>query len=501
MGRVESFLPVSVNRDADSAGIGFFYWRVTLPRGWKPARGAQLSIRGAAMDAGQSLGQAAIRESSAGKVPTHPADDIGTRDERPSLISGKVWSIGWALGDQAIVSGASFLTTIIVARLLGVEEFGRFAIAWLIVLLFQNLHSAAIVGPLITIGAIWPEENRAPYLGALLQQQLVFSAVAAVIVYGGVVASGHWAPGWGLGQLALPIGLMVAAGPLAELVRGDCYAMSRPRNSFQISSLRYAIQLGLLLALLAWEPHWASVSAVLYIAAGAAAFAGLAGVLRWSRVQWSVSAFVLVTKRHWTFSRWLLGSSALVTSRELFANVAVGAVLGLADVGLLRAAQQIVFVVNIPLQGLGRLATAYASRAFSEGGFEGLWRFSRGFVLPYMLGIAALLILIALASPLLVSLVFGAAYAGAVPLLTAFALIMLLYLGRDIFFIVSRALQKTAWECLACLAGAVVSVPLLIPLIDVFGIAGALAGEAIYLAASLVTAGALVRAKGRRPTA
>ena len=33
--------------------------------------------------------------------------------------------INWALADQVVVSGGNFLTTLLLARSLGVEEFGR----------------------------------------------------------------------------------------------------------------------------------------------------------------------------------------------------------------------------------------------------------------------------------------------------------------------------------------------------------------------------------------
>ena len=38
--------------------------------------------------------------------------------------------VNWALADQTMVSGVNFLTGILLARYLGVEEFGRFTLAW-----------------------------------------------------------------------------------------------------------------------------------------------------------------------------------------------------------------------------------------------------------------------------------------------------------------------------------------------------------------------------------
>ena len=38
--------------------------------------------------------------------------------------------VNWALADQTMVSGVNFLTGILLARHLGIEEFGRFTLAW-----------------------------------------------------------------------------------------------------------------------------------------------------------------------------------------------------------------------------------------------------------------------------------------------------------------------------------------------------------------------------------
>ena len=60
--------------------------------------------------------------------------------------------INWALTDQAMVSGVNFLTGIVLARYLGIEEFGRFTLAWMAVLLVNSLQSGLIVQPMMSIG-------------------------------------------------------------------------------------------------------------------------------------------------------------------------------------------------------------------------------------------------------------------------------------------------------------------------------------------------------------
>ena len=65
--------------------------------------------------------------------------------------------INWALADQAMVSGVNFLTAILLARYLGIEEFGRFALAWMVVLFIVNIQYAMIIAPMMSID---PEKRR-----------------------------------------------------------------------------------------------------------------------------------------------------------------------------------------------------------------------------------------------------------------------------------------------------------------------------------------------------
>ncbi len=49
--------------------------------------------------------------------------------------------LNWALADQTMVSGVNFMTGILIARYLGVTEFGRFTLVWMAVLFVNSLQS------------------------------------------------------------------------------------------------------------------------------------------------------------------------------------------------------------------------------------------------------------------------------------------------------------------------------------------------------------------------
>ena len=42
--------------------------------------------------------------------------------------------------DQAVVSGAGFITGVLLARFLGLSSYGVFAMSWLVVLFFGRIH-------------------------------------------------------------------------------------------------------------------------------------------------------------------------------------------------------------------------------------------------------------------------------------------------------------------------------------------------------------------------
>ena len=56
-----------------------------------------------------------------------------------------------ALMDQAVVSGAGFITGVLLARFLGLSSYGVFAMSWLVVLFFGSIQQAFIIAPLQTL--------------------------------------------------------------------------------------------------------------------------------------------------------------------------------------------------------------------------------------------------------------------------------------------------------------------------------------------------------------
>jgi len=112
----------------------------------------------------------------------------------PSLAGGAVTFLRkatngrevWAISDQALVSGTNFLTNVIVARSLGISQFGIFALAWTAMLFFYSLQMALISAPMMSLGPKTPPADRRLYWGSVIMQELLFALACAGLIFVGL---------------------------------------------------------------------------------------------------------------------------------------------------------------------------------------------------------------------------------------------------------------------------------------------------------------------------
>ena len=82
--------------------------------------------------------------------------------------------VNWAIADQAIVSGANFVTGILVARFIGIEEFGQFALAWILLEITLSIQKSLIIMPMMSIGPKHADSEMPAFFGAVIAQQAAF---------------------------------------------------------------------------------------------------------------------------------------------------------------------------------------------------------------------------------------------------------------------------------------------------------------------------------------
>jgi len=279
-------------------------------------------------------------------------------------------SVSWALADQAMVSGVNFLTGILIARYLGLEEFGRFTLAWMAVLFFNSLQQAGIIAPMMSIGPKQTPEQEPAYYGAVLLQQILWSTVCFFLLWAGVWLSGVFKPEWHIQHLGLPLAATLFAWQLQDFLRRYFFVRGRGELAFLNDAVSYFGQLILLIVL--FRLSLLDTTLVLWLIAGTSAAATTVGAFTLGKISAPKGVFGDTTSQHWRFSKWLLASALMQWTSGNYFLIGAGAILGPVAAGALKAAQNIMGVSHIIFQGLENVIPAKASSCYAHGGRSSL---------------------------------------------------------------------------------------------------------------------------------
>ncbi|MBV8673546.1 MAG: hypothetical protein JOZ33_08940 [Acidobacteriaceae bacterium] len=300
---------------------------------------------------------------------------------QPSIIARLVQKIRGArtpaaLLDQGLVSGANFLTNVLLARAFGIREYGVFALAWIAVLFANSLQYALIVTPMMSVGPKQDEDDRPSYFGAVLVQELSFACIAALGMFIGIRYSNRLFPDWKIAGLALPVCGAAFAYLLQEFLRRYFFCTRRSKRALICDIVSYITQIPIIF----WigSRHIATLSNALWIIA-ATSLAGFLVCIRWFEpitLQWS--AFKAVALRHWKISRWLAPAAFMQWGTGNLFLLSAPVFYGAAASGALRAATNIIGVAHIWFLGLDNVVPAEAARRFRHSGSAGLMRYLRG---------------------------------------------------------------------------------------------------------------------------
>lgn len=384
--------------------------------------------------------------------------------------------INWALSDQALVSGANFVTGILLARYLGIAEFGRFTIAWLVLEFALNLQGTILTTPMLSIGAKKSEADAQRYFGAVIVSQLSLSLFCSVLLYAGVLIydalfyEGRYA------VLALPLAIAGLVVSIQQFLRRYAFARSEPFVAFASDATRYALQLGILIWL--FQSHAMNASWVLVVVAGTAFAALVPGAHLYLSIRSDRNAFKEMARRHWDFSKWLVPSTLLNWAVGNLFIIAAGAILGAAAVGSMKAAQNIVAVSHIFLLGLENIAPISAARRFYQSGGAGLIRYLQQFALFGGIGMGLIVVAAAIMPDQLLQVIYGSEFEGQGYLVRWWCFIYLF-----VFFAIPpriglRTLEYTRPIFVQNVALSIFSVAIFYPVITTYGMIGVMMGLA-----------------------
>jgi O-antigen/teichoic acid export membrane protein len=416
---------------------------------------------------------------------TEPQNDV---DIRPVILrqNASVWArfSPWirnstlAVTDQALISASNFLVSLLLARWLEPKQYGAYALTFSAYLLLYSCFQALIIEPFCVFGAAEYEQQYRTYLGALGRLQAVVS-LACVVVLGTLALVCATVPRfyWAFSAMA---GLVIASPLLLAftLARAATYVVLSPREAVRAG----AIYCGVLLASLACVTYTGALSAgTAFLVMGFASAVVTVRLVSKMRPLWSSTEFSLgrVVRKHWSFGCWELAKVGSDWVCENICYMIAGAVLGVSEVGTLKALTTLFLPLNQTLTALRRIFLPHLARKFLHKGDDATRESVKLLTLLYLSGAVVYGVAATILAPRLVPLLYRNKFPAIVGLVPWFAGLLLFSIPVHALDMGLRAvrLPKAIFRSSVMAATAQVLVPL--PLARLFGLRGLIVGNVV----------------------
>ncbi len=343
---------------------------------------------------------------------------LATTIARPAVRQGTL-----SLLDQAVVSGTSFATSVIIGRMCANSKaaLGIYALALSVVLLVRGIQTQLVSVPYLIYCHRHPGNARPSYLGSMVVHTLVVSAIAVV---GMLIWAAVLSLGLGPATLTPVVWVLMGAMPLLllrECIRYFTFAHLQFTLAVAIDVTVAVVQLGglLLLGLLGRLSP-----ALVYLVMGAACGAAFCGWLIAGKTPFRfVPGQILADwRQNWRLGKWAVASFLVGCTTPLILPWILCNVHGEAATGVLAACMLVVGLANMFVLGVGNYLTPKAAMAFHRGGTTECCRVLWASAAVYATVVGSFCLLLALTGDQLAIVLFSSKYAGTGPILLVLAL-------------------------------------------------------------------------------
>lgn len=276
--------------------------------------------------------------------------------------------VKWAIASQILTSGANFGISILIIKLSGLIEFGRFSVAFLALMMARNFLTGVVLAPMSVIAPKLSARSQPAYRGFLILGGVAFAAASALVLAILASAAGLFLAEPWLVELAIYVGLANFAMLMADFFRRYEFVKGDGGGAFSIDLLRYSLLFGLFLYFVLSPTSNLDASSALIIVALSAAVAAIYGLFRFGRIHWRRRLYLVAWVRHKSFIKWMspfVALEAFQANAPLFAGVAI---FGESALGGVRALMQLANLISMPISALQQVAPSLVSRAFKQRG-------------------------------------------------------------------------------------------------------------------------------------
>ena len=401
-----------------------------------------------------------------------------------------------AIMDHGLISGSNFLLGIVLARYLGPEQYGAFALAFSTFVLLSLIHSALAMEPMSVFAPSIYRRALRQYLGLLLRMQLAGTII--IVAFAGALGTLFSLLGRHSHLISAFEGIALASPCVLIFwfARRAFYLQLRPGKAL-VGSILYCATLCLgIWAIVFWH---LLTSFTAFVVMGVAALLTSLLLLFLLRPTFNRKAIAKVLSerevvaKHWEYGRWAFASVLFIwIPWNVFYSV-VANFWGLAESGALKALLNLAMPMTQTYAAFSLLFISQAARLGHEKGWESVKRLAWRISGLYMLGSSAYWILVCLFRTPLIRLMYGGNYQSMAPLVPVIALASVLSGAAMGPTIAIRAMRSPAMVAAIYFGSSLVCVVVGIPACRAWGIRGAVIGILLSSVISVLTGFLMIR--------
>jgi len=272
--------------------------------------------------------------------------------------------------DQAIVSATNFITALLLARFLGIYEFGVYSILFIALILIDTFHHSLFSAPMMTLAqGIIGSQDQSAYFNSVYTVQTISSLVitSLLFVIGMLVlnTTHHSEPSTYL----VPFILCSFVYPMQEWLRKYLFTNQCRFEAFYLDLTKSIIQIALLIYCVLFSTL--TVGLAFYIIAFSTMVTYLIGVTN-HKLKFSHNGFVQTFITNWQHGQHLLPSYLMEWIRFQGFMVIGGIFLGAQAVGAIRAAQNIMGPLNVIYQAVDNIFPVEGAKLLAKDGKQSM---------------------------------------------------------------------------------------------------------------------------------
>lgn len=376
----------------------------------------------------------------------------------------------WALTDQGIISITNFSTSILIARGLGVKNYGIYVLAYSLIQFFSGIQTSLIVQPMNILGTSKSTNEWETYYNSTLVLQIILALLCGLLF---IFGSFFYIP---FQELAYLTAFAIVCNQIQEFIRRTLYLSGNIKLAVLNDAVCYIGQIIMILILFLFDSI--TLSNAIFVVGFSSLLAVLIAVIT-KTITISLNFNFNVVKENWSVSKWLLGSTLTYWLANQTYPFLTAGLVGVAETGALRAVQNIIGFTHPLLTSIETYFTPIAARKYNNSDIKDFNHFILRIFKYTAIPFYVLLCVLGFFAKPIIKAVYGEAYAAFWPILsiTCF-LYAILFLNR-IISIALNSMRLTQSTFVSNSITAILTLTFGIWLIKLYGVYGSVLSSVI----------------------